>query len=49
VMNAHRGLLKGKGISLGMGVIRYSKPEKIDFALVEIMLRGTLESNGPIC
>jgi uncharacterized protein YdhG (YjbR/CyaY superfamily) len=49
VISAHRDLLKGKGISLGKGAIRYSRPEKIDFALVEIMLRGTLESNGPIC
>jgi uncharacterized protein YdhG (YjbR/CyaY superfamily) len=31
VMNAHRDLLKGKGVSLGKGCIRYSKPERIDF------------------
>lgn len=49
VMNAHRDLLKGKGISLGKGVIRYSKPERIDFRVVESMLRGTVESTGPVC
>ena len=49
VMNAHRNLLKGKGISIGKGVIRYSKPERIDFGVVESMLRGTVESTGPIC
>ena len=26
VMNAHRHLLEGKGISLGKGAIRYSRP-----------------------
>ena len=31
VMNAHLELLKVKGVSLGKGCIRYSKPEKIDF------------------
>ena len=49
VMNAHKDLLKGKGVSLGKGVIRYSKPERIDFRLVESMLRGTVESTGPVC
>lgn len=49
VMNAHKDLLKGKGVSLGKGVIRYSKPERIDFSVVESMLRGTVESTGPVC
>jgi uncharacterized protein YdhG (YjbR/CyaY superfamily) len=49
VMNAHRHLLEGKGIRYGKGVIRYSKPEQIDFNVVESMLRGTLESTGTIC
>jgi uncharacterized protein YdhG (YjbR/CyaY superfamily) len=49
VMNAHKHLLKGKGISFGKGAIRYSKPERIDLALVESMLRGTMESMEPIC
>jgi len=49
VMNAHRDLLKGKGVSVGKGAIRYSKPERIDFGVVESMLRATLESTGPVC
>ena len=49
VMEAHRPALQGKGISLGKGCIRYSKPEKIDFALVESMLRATSETSGPVC
>jgi hypothetical protein len=34
---------------LGKGCIRYSKPEKIDFAVVEKLLVGTLESIHVIC
>lgn len=49
VMNAHRNLLKIKGVSLGKGCIRYSKPEKIDFKVVEVMLKATHESTGVIC
>ena len=49
VMNAHRDRLKGRGISLGKGAIRYSRPERIDFDVVESMLRGTVESTGPVC
>lgn len=49
VMNAHRHLLKGKGISVGKGAIRYSQPERIDFNVVESMLRDTQESTGPVC
>jgi len=49
VMNAHRGQLKVKGVSVGKGAIRYSKPEKIDFAVVESMLRATVVSTGPVC
>jgi uncharacterized protein YdhG (YjbR/CyaY superfamily) len=49
VMNAHRDLLKGRGVSIGKGAIRYSKPERINFKVVESMLRGTLESTGPVC
>lgn len=39
VMNAHRESLKGKGIGVGKGAIRYSGPERIDFLLVESMPR----------
>jgi uncharacterized protein YdhG (YjbR/CyaY superfamily) len=49
VMNAHKHLLKGKGIIFGKGVIRYSRPERIDFDVVKSMPRGTAESTGPIC
>ena len=49
VMNAHKHLLVGKGVSFGKGAIRYSKPERIDFDVVEKMLRATAESTGPVC
>lgn len=49
VMKAHEDVLKGKRINVGKGVIRYSRPERIDFEVVESMLRGTLESIGPVC
>lgn len=29
--------------------IRYSKPERIDFSIVESMLHATVESTGPVC
>lgn len=40
VIDAHRDLLKIKGVSLGKSCIRYSKPEKIDFHVVEMMLKA---------
>ena len=49
VMNAHRYLLNVPGITLGKGCIRYSKPEKIDFKVVEKMLKATVESTGEVC
>jgi uncharacterized protein YdhG (YjbR/CyaY superfamily) len=49
VMNTHKHLLMQKGIGLGKGAIRYSRPEQIDFGVVESMLRETVESTGPIC
>lgn len=49
VMNAHKHLLIGKGTSLGKGCIRYSKPERIDFSVVEKMLRATQETMGKVC
>jgi uncharacterized protein YdhG (YjbR/CyaY superfamily) len=49
VMNAHRHLLKGKGISVGKGAIRYSRPGRIDFGVVASMLRSTQNSTGPVC
>jgi uncharacterized protein YdhG (YjbR/CyaY superfamily) len=38
-----------KGLSVGKGCIRYSKPEKIDFKIVDEMLRESYLSNGEIC
>ena len=49
VMKTHRDQLKGKGVSIGKGAIRYSKPERINFKVVESMLRATEESTGPVC
>jgi hypothetical protein len=45
-MRSHRYLLNRPGITFGKGAIRYSKPEHIDFNLVERMLHATVESTG---
>ena len=49
VMNSHRYLLNIPGVTLGKGCIRYSKPEKIDFKVVERLLKATVESKGIVC
>lgn len=49
VMNAYADQLKGTGISHGKGCIRYSKPERVDFAVVESMLKATARSKGDVC
>lgn len=49
VLNAFREQLNVKGISVGKGVIRYSRPEHIDFELVESMLKANAASEGIIC
>ena len=49
VMRAHRYMLNIPGVTLGKGAIRYSTPEKIDFAVVQKMLRATVESTGQVC
>ncbi len=49
VMNAHKDMLKIKGVSLGKGCIRYSKSEKIDFKVVKSMLKATVLSTGEVC
>jgi hypothetical protein len=49
VMRSHRYLLNRPGITFGKGAVRYSKPEKIDFAVVEKLLRATVESTGEVC
>jgi uncharacterized protein YdhG (YjbR/CyaY superfamily) len=47
VMEKYKGELKG--ISIGKGCIRFTNPEKIDFAVVKKMLAGTYQSKNPIC
>jgi len=37
------------GISVGKGCIRYPRPEKIDFEVVEKLLRATVQASSPIC
>jgi uncharacterized protein YdhG (YjbR/CyaY superfamily) len=37
------------GLSVGKGVIRYTRPDKIDFAVVERLLIATRDSAGEIC
>jgi uncharacterized protein YdhG (YjbR/CyaY superfamily) len=49
VMKTYQSQLKIKGVSLGKGCIRYSRPEKIDFELVKKMLQATVESTGAVC
>jgi uncharacterized protein YdhG (YjbR/CyaY superfamily) len=49
VMRAHRYMLNIPGVTFGKGCIRYSKPEKIDFKVVEKLLRATMESEGDVC
>ena len=49
VMRSHRYMLNIPGVTLGKGCIRYSKSEKIDFNVVERMLRATKESTGVVC
>jgi len=48
-LEAHKEQVAGKGISFGKGCIRYSKPERIDFKVVEAMLVATKETDAPIC
>ncbi len=38
-----------KGLSIGKGCIRYSKPEKLNFDIIEKLLKDTLASKGIIC
>jgi uncharacterized protein YdhG (YjbR/CyaY superfamily) len=47
VLDKHRHLLEG--LSLGKGSIRYTKPEKIDFDVVEQLLTESLHSDSEIC
>ncbi len=38
-----------KGLSVGKGCIRYPRPRRIDFAVVERLLAATRDSSGEIC
>ena len=49
VMKVDKALLKVRGVSFGKGAIHYCKPERIDFKVVESMLRATQESTGQVC
>lgn len=49
VVNAHADQLKGIGISHGKGCVRYSKPERVDFTVVEKLLKATARSKGEVC
>jgi uncharacterized protein YdhG (YjbR/CyaY superfamily) len=49
VLDAHRDSLNMKGVSLGKGCIRYSKPDKINFEVVKKLLVGTVTSTNEIC
>lgn len=43
-------LLEGKrGVSFGKGCFRYTKPENIDFSVVEAMLKATAASTTSSC
>lgn len=48
VLLSHRYLLNIPGVRFGKGAIHYSKPDTIDFAVVEKMLRATAESTGEV-
>ena len=47
VIDAHRALLVSANV--GKGCIRYSKPEKLDFASLEKLLVATRESDEVVC
>jgi uncharacterized protein YdhG (YjbR/CyaY superfamily) len=47
VVNEFRAELKG--CNIGKGCIRFSKPERIDFDVVEKLLRRTTESKSKAC
>ena len=47
VLNPHRDRFSPSAI--GKGCIRYANPRKIDFDLIETMLKQTAQSRGPVC
>ena len=46
-IETHRG--EFEGASIGKGCIRYTKPEKVDLAAVERLLKATAASTGRVC
>jgi uncharacterized protein YdhG (YjbR/CyaY superfamily) len=46
LLKAHKDKLKG--ISIGKSCIRYTKPEKIDYEIVQALLTGTVGSTNEI-
>ena len=50
VFDRHRPALEGiRGISMGKGCIRYSKPERMDFEVIRQLLTDTVASEADIC
>jgi len=49
VMRSHRYMFNVPGVALGKGCIRYSKTEKINFNVVEKILRAMQTATGPVC
>lgn len=49
VLDAYKEHLAGAGVSFGKGCIRYSKPERIEFEVVEELLVASEQSEAPIC
>lgn len=47
VLDKYRELLKG--LNVGKGCIRYTKPEKIDFKIAAQLLADSRRSEGEIC
>lgn len=47
VLNEYRPALAG--LNLGKGCVRYTKPEKMDFEVIEQLLAASRDSDSPIC
>ena len=47
VLDKHRDSLAG--LNIGKGCVRYTKPQKIDFSVVEQLLTDSRLSEGDIC
>jgi uncharacterized protein YdhG (YjbR/CyaY superfamily) len=49
VMDKYHKALKVKAVSLGKGCIRYANPDKIDFKIVELILKSVHASTDDAC